>query len=743
MKKLFVFLLLALFVLPLKANEGMWFLMHIERLNYVDMQKMGLQLTPEEIYSINNHSLKDAIVQFGGGCTAEIISGKGLVLTNHHCGYGQIAELSTEENDYLTNGFWAKNHSEELKPNNLSVRFFVRMDDVSERILGLVNDEMSESEREKIINQEIAKIQKENDEGGKYTVSVRTFYSGNEYYYFVYQDYSDVRLVGTPPSSIGKFGGDTDNWEWPRHTGDFALFRVYGDKDGNPAQYSPDNVPLQVKYHLPVSIKGIKENDFSMILGYPGRTNRWMPAAGIDQNVNYAYPAWVEGSKTAMDAMKKHMDQNQQVNLDYASKYAGIANYWKNRQGMIDALKQHKTAQSKRKQEEKFVKWANSNVAGSADSFSTEEGQKQLEELGNPNTSKREQEKYGNVMEVINNYFAYTNSKSKDDNYLISALRGSYLILLPNRFNNLVKTLTSEENIPEESFNQKIIPEIENNYSKLYMPLERDVLVETLTLYVLKASNPVSSLAQAKEKEKMGGTSVKNHISSLIDSSILSSKEKFINFAKNPDEETYNNDPLVKLSQELLTEYRYKSEELQQLEEQYQKAYRNMIQGMREMNPDVVYYPDANSTLRLSYGKVRALPRGNKKNDASVNYFTTLKGTVAKYQPGDEEFDMPQKLIDLYNAKDFGPYADKAGHMPVNFLTDHDITGGNSGSPVLNGKGELIGLAFDGNIEAMAGDVIFDHELQRAINVDIRYVLFIIDKFAGAKHLVDEMTIRK
>lgn len=743
MKKLFVFLLLALFVLPLKANEGMWFLMHIERLNYVDMQKMGLQLTPEEIYSINNHSLKDAIVQFGGGCTAEIISGKGLVLTNHHCGYGQIAELSTEENDYLTNGFWAKNHSEELKPNNLSVRFFVRMDDVSERILGLVNDEMSESEREKIINQEIAKIQKENDEGGKYTVSVRTFYSGNEYYYFVYQDYSDVRLVGTPPSSIGKFGGDTDNWEWPRHTGDFALFRVYGDKDGNPAQYSPDNVPLQVKYHLPVSIKGIKENDFSMILGYPGRTNRWMPAAGIDQNVNYAYPAWVEGSKTAMDAMKKHMDQNQQVNLDYASKYAGIANYWKNRQGMIDALKQHKTAQSKRKQEEKFVKWANSNVAGSADSFSTEEGQKQLEELGNPNTSEREQEKYGNVMEVINNYYAYTNSKSKDDNYLISALRGSYLILLPNRFNNLVKTLTTEENIPEESFNQKIIPEIENNYSKLYMPLERDVLVETLTLYALKASNPVSSLAQAKEKEKMGGTSVKNHISSIIDSSILSSKEKFINFAKNPDEETYNNDPLVKLSQELLTEYRYKSEELQQLEEQYQKAYRNMIQGMREMNPDVVYYPDANSTLRLSYGKVRALPRGDKKNDASVNYFTTLKGTVAKYQPGDEEFDMPQKLIDLYNAKDFGPYADKAGHMPVNFLTDHDITGGNSGSPVLNGKGELIGLAFDGNIEAMAGDVIFDHDLQRAINVDIRYVLFIIDKFAGAKHLVDEMTIRK
>lgn len=255
----------------------MWFLMHIERLNYVDMQKMGLQLTPEEIYSVNNSSLKDAIVQFGGGCTAEIISDKGLVLTNHHCGYGAIAELSTAENDYLNNGFWAQNHEEELKPESLSVRFFVRMDDVSKRILGQVNDEMTEDEREAAINKEIAKIQKENDEGGKYTVSVKSFYNGNEFYYFVYEDYNDVRLVGTPPKSIGKFGGDTDNWEWPRHTGDFSLFRVYADQDGNPAEYSEDNVPLNPKHHLPTSIKGFKENDFAMILGYPGRTNRWMP----------------------------------------------------------------------------------------------------------------------------------------------------------------------------------------------------------------------------------------------------------------------------------------------------------------------------------------------------------------------------------------------------------------------------------------------------------------------------------
>ena len=344
MKKFVLFLVMCLAAFPVKADEGMWFLMFIERLNQRDMQKMGLQLTAEEIYSINNHSLKDAIVQFNGGCTAEMVSKEGLVLTNHHCGYDKIAELSSAENNYLKNGFWAATKKDELKPQSLSVRFFVRMDDVSKRILSKVNDNMTEAERNKAIQQEMAVIEKENNEGGKYTVSVRPFFQGNEYYYFVYQDYKDVRLVGTPQESIGKFGGDTDNWEWPRHTGDFSLFRVYADKDGNPAEYSTDNVPLVPKHYLPVSIAGYKENDFAMILGYPGRTNRWMPAAGIEQNVKYAYPAWVAGAKTGMDVMKKYMNKDESVNLSYASKYASTANYWKNRQGMIDALKQHKTS---------------------------------------------------------------------------------------------------------------------------------------------------------------------------------------------------------------------------------------------------------------------------------------------------------------------------------------------------------------------------------------------------------------
>lgn len=713
MKKLIICFLLAAFVLPVQANEGMWFLMHIERLNYRDMQKMGLQLTPEEIYSINNSSLKDAIVQFNRGCTAEIISDSGLVLTNHHCGYSQIAELSTAENDYLTNGFWAGNYGEELKPKKLSVRFFVRMDDVSKRILAQVNDKMSETEREAAINREIAKIEQENSEGGKYTVSVKSFYQGNEFYYFVYQDYNDVRLVGTPPANIGKFGGDTDNWEWPRHTGDFSLFRVYADRDGNPAEYSPDNVPLKPKYHLTTSLKGFEENDFAMILGYPGRTNRWMPAGGIQQNVDYAYPAWVEASKTSMDVMKKYMDKDQQVKLDYASSYASIANYWKNRQGMIDALKQHKTAESKQKDEKAFQKWA----------------------------SKKANKKYEDVIPVINNYYENTNKASAHDNYLGLLLR-TQMATIPYRLGNSIDYYLQQNEAKQAEVKPKLEAEINDLYEGIYMPLEKDVLAAQLKLYSTKAENVaplVARIATANNKSEAGWN---DYLNTAFENSIFQSKEKLEAFMANPDAEVLKNDPLFQLSTDLLKRYRYESEEEKQLKNDFERAYRLMVQGMREMNPDAKYYPDANSTLRLTYGKVIALPE-DKRNDAVKNYYTTLKGTIAKYQPGDDEFDMPKKLIDLYEKKDFGQYADDDGYLPVNFLTDNDITGGNSGSPVLNGKGELIGLAFDGNIEAMAGDVIFDDQLQRTINVDIRYVLFLIDKFAGASHIIDELTLAK
>ena len=694
-----------------RADEGMWFLMFIERLNHRDMQKMGLQLTTEEIYSINNSSLKDAVVQFNGGCTAELISKDGLILTNHHCGYDAIAELSTPEHDYLSNGFWAATKKDEMKPKSLYVRFFVRMDDCSKRILGKLTDSMSEADREKAIKDEIALIEKENNEGGKYVVSVRSFFQGNEFYYFVYQDYKDVRLVGTPPDDIGKFGGDTDNWEWPRHTGDFSMFRVYGDANGNPADYSTTNIPLKPKHHLSVNIKGVKEGDFAMILGYPGRTNRWLPAGGIEQNVNFAYPAWVEASKTSMDAMKKYMDKDDAVRLNYASKYAGIANYWKNRQGMIDALTKFKTSESKAINEAKFNAWAN---------------------------KKENKEKYGNVVATINDFYKATNEKSRHDNFLQIMFRGSEYARIARTLGPQLEAYAKADEAKRTEMYEDVKASVSEFFSGIHLPAENDILTDGLNLYAKKAGYKLVPSIETANKRYHGD--LKGYVTNLFALSFLTSKERVLAFLELPNVDQLSNDPLMKLSNEMLGHLNARTEELTKLQNDFGRAYRLLVDGMRQSGLSPVKYPDANSTLRLTYGKVSSLP-ADKRNDAKVNYYTTLQGTINKYKPNDEEFDLPKRLIELNDKKDFGEYADKGGYMPVNFLTNNDITGGNSGSPVLNGKGELIGLAFDGNIEAMAGDVIFDSKLQKTINVDIRYVLFIIDKYAGAKHIVDEMTI--
>ncbi len=713
MKRIYItiFAFLISFSTAIHANEGMWFLMHIERLIDRDMQKMGLQLSAEEIYSINNQSLKDAIVQFNGGCTASIISGSGLVLTNHHCGYNAIAELSTAEQNHLKNGFWAGSLQQELKPESLYVRFFVRMDDVTKRILAQVNDGMNEKEREAAINREISKIEQENNEGGKYTVSVRSFFQGNEFYYFVYEDYTDVRLVGTPPESVGKYGGDTDNWEWPRHTGDFSLFRVYGDNDGNPAEYSESNVPLKAKYHLPINIDGVEENDFAMILGYPGRTNRWMPAEGIEQNVNYAYPAWVEGSKLSMDVMKKYMDQDESINLMYASSYARIANYWKNRQGMIDALTEHKTAEAKRKTEAKFQKWAN---------------------------QKANQATYGKVIENINKYYALTNEKAKHNNYLLGMLRSSKFSILPYRLGRNLEQFVAANDAKRKEVLPRIQALIDNSYKEYHLPLEKEVLVKQLGLYASKSNYQLPELVS--EIGSKNNNDFTQYVDAIFELSIFASKARIEAFIKYPNQALLENDPLYQLSTQLLNKYRETPESLVKPENDFEASYRLLVAGLRESGLSQVEYPDANSTLRLTYGKVRALPE-DKRNDADENNYTTLKGMIAKYKPNDDEFDLPKDMLEAFKEKDYGRYANDKGQLPVNFLTDNDITGGNSGSPVINGKGELIGLAFDGNIEAMAGDVIFDTKLQRTINVDIRYVLWLIDKYSKAKHIVDELTI--
>ncbi|WP_396152347.1 S46 family peptidase [Flavobacterium sp.] len=715
MKKIILSLVAGIMLMPMsvKADEGMWFLMFIERLNHRDMQKMGLQLTPQEIYSINNHSLKDAIVQFNGGCTAELISKDGLVLTNHHCGYDAIAELSTAEKNYLKEGYWAANRKEELKPSSLFVRFFVRMDDCSKRILSVVTPGMSEAEREKAINQEIAKIEKENNEGGKYTVSVRPFFQGNEYYYFVYQDYKDVRLVGTPPESLGKFGGDTDNWEWPRHTADFSMFRIYADANGNPAEYSVNNVPLNPKHHLPVNLSGVKENDFAMILGYPGRTNRWMPAGGIEQNVKFAYPAWVEGSKTGMDNMKKYMVQSDALNLIYASKFAGVANYWKNRQGMIDALTKFGTAKSKAAQEAKFNTWANQPA---------------------------NQAKYGNVVATINKYYDMTNEKSRHDNYLQQLFRTSAFGTISRSLGRQLEMYTKADAAKRAEMAPAIEEMANEMFKELHIPAEKDILAAQLALYAKKAGYALAPTVEKLAKENNGDFT--NYVASAFDASIFTSIENIKAYLAIPNDAALTSDPLYVLSNDLTSHFGKRSDELMKAQNDFGASFRLLVEGLRESKIGTTLYPDANSTLRLTYGKVRSLP-ADKRNDAKVNNYTTLDGQVKKYKKGDLEFDLPSKVIAMNAKKDFGRYADKDGSLHVNFLTDNDITGGNSGSPVLNGKGELIGLAFDGNIEAMAGDVIFDQKLQRTINVDIRYVLWVIENFSGAKHIVDEMTLVK
>ena len=711
-KVIFSSLISLLLLLPslVRADEGMWFLMFLKRLNERDMQKQGLQLTAEEIYSINNNSLKNAIVQFNGSCTASIISPEGLVITNHHCGYGSIADLSTAQHNYLRDGYWAKTKADELPPKRLFVRFFVRMDNVTDRMLAVVNPSMSEKEREAALNQEIAKIQKENDEGGKYVVSVRSFFQGNEFYYFVYQDFKDVRLVGTPPENVGKFGGDTDNWEWPRHTGDFSVFRVYTDKDGNPAEYSPNNIPMKSQKYLNVSLKGVQEKDFAMILGYPGRTNRWVPSYWVDQQVKYGYPAWVEASKKAMDAMKKHMDADNGVRLKYASAYASLANYWKNRQGMIDALTAHKTAELKRKAEKKFAKWA---------------------------AKEANKAEYGSVLEDLSSYFAKTNQQAANQNYLLIFFRASQLA---SQVNPLVKLLSNYLNTSSDAekaqIKERVTQGLYNYYDQTYLPAEIDLFADNLKLYADKSTDIPEELN--KIKSQYNGD-FRRYAADVFARSIFTTKENLDRFFQNPSQEALDNDPLARIGKVLVDKY-YSSEN-EQLKDTYQKAFRKYVKGMRDSKVSLILYPDANSTLRLTYGSVKSLPKDKRNYDAKKNYYTTFKTMLDKYKPGDAEFDMPAKFVEMYQKGDFGRYLDKDGTMHVNFLTNNDITGGNSGSPVLNGKGELIGLAFDGNIEAMAGDVIFDKKLQRTIVVDIRYVLWCIDTYAGAKHVVDEMTI--
>ena len=712
MKRIFLLLTFMMSFVQLRADEGMWLMTMIKRLNGVDLKKQGLKLTPEEIYSVNNSSLKDAIVQFGGGCTAEMVSKEGLLFTNHHCGYGQIAALSTPEKDHLTNGFWAMKKSEELPSKGLSVRFLVRMDDVTKRINDKLNNNMSADQRKEIIDAEYKAIQNENSENGKYSVVVRDFFNGNEFYYFVYQDFKDVRLVGTPPNSLGKFGGDTDNWEWPRHTADFAVFRVYADANGNPAEYSPNNVPMKPKHALPISLKGYKPGDFAMIVGFPGRTNRYLTSFGIEQMVNKDYPAWVEASKLAMDVMKKYMDADQATKLNYASQYASVANYWKNRQGTIDAVIKNGTISGKKDLEAKFMKWA---------------------------ILPANEVMYSGVLDNIKANYAQFSNRNVERNYSSQLQRNAKYIPVAYQLGSLLKTYADQDANGKAAMKTKVTDAIDRMYNGFNTKLEGEMLNSMVNLYQQRVSKDDASATLMAADAKS--------LSNLAFASIFANKESALNFVSNPDRLKIDADPLLKLANGFYTDQKLAGDRYAKVDEAFAKNSRIFLDGLRKSQPDKVFYPDANSTMRLTTGSVDTLPVRSDRNYGGINeknnYYTEINGMVAKYKKGDEEFDLPQDFLDLVKRKDFGQYADKKGFMPVNFLSNNDITGGNSGSPILNGHGHLIGLALDGNSEALSGDIIFDPKLQKTINVDVRMVLWIIEKYGKAGHLISEMTLVK
>ncbi|HFK5585162.1 TPA: S46 family peptidase [Elizabethkingia anophelis] len=710
MKRLFLLLTFMVSFVQMRADEGMWLMMLIKRLNGVDMQKEGLHLTPEEIYSVNNSSMKDAILQFGGGCTAEIVSPKGLIFTNHHCGYGAIAAASTPEKDYLTNGFWAKNNGEEISSKGLSVRFFVRMDDATKRITSKLNNDMSADQRKAIIDAEIKAIQSENSENGKYTVVVKDFFKGNEFYYFVFQDFKDVRLVGTPPSSIGKYGGDTDNWEWPRHTGDFSVFRVYADKNGNPAEYSADNVPLKPKHHLPISLKGNKPGDFAMIVGYPGTTNRYLTSFGIEQMVSKDYPAWVEASKTAMDVMKKHMDKDDATRLAYASNYASVANYWKNRAGTIEAVYKNGTIGDKKEVEKKYQKWAEKAEYKAV---------------------------YGNVLANTDAYYKQISNRNIEKNYGAQFQRNAKYIRNSFQIGDALTSYMKQDASAQAAMKPKLEAAVKQAYEGFNTQLETEMLSQMASLYQSKVAADVASATV-----KSVNTS---ELANIAQSSIFANATSVINFLNNPSAEKLANDKLYKFAAGYIGDNKVLAEKYAKTDEGFQKDSRLFMDGLMKAMPEKKFYPDANSTIRLTYGKIETLPKRADRDYTGIkqNYYTTMEGMIKKYKKGDEEFDLPQGLLDLYKKKDYGMYKDKDGQLHVNFLSNNDITGGNSGSPIIDGYGRLIGLAFDGNSEALSGDIVFEPKLQRTINVDVRYVLWVIDKFAGAKNLISELTLVK
>ena len=694
-----------------KAHEGMWLPMLVKRLNHAEMQANGLNLTAAELYDINNASVKDAIVSLGGFCTGELISNQGLMMTNHHCGYDAIRTHSTVENDYLTDGFWAMTREEERTNPGLTAAILVRMEDVTDKVMSELTDDMTESQRAAKAKEIGNALAKEATEGTVQNAYVRSFFHNNEYYLFVFNTYKDVRLVGAPPSSVGKYGGDTDNWMWPRHTGDFSMFRIYSDADGNPSEISEDNVPLTPKHHLPVSLNGVKEGDFSMVFGFPGSTDRFLTSTGIDQAISLYNPSVVEIRAQKLAIMKEAMDADDAVRIALASNYASTANYWKYFIGQTEQLKKNRVKAKKEAIEARYLEWANADASRSD---------------------------YANALDLLNEAYASTDATVKNGVYLMEAgILGASMPLYAFRLARMLGALSSSEDL--EGDKADVIAYAENHFAEYQAEVDRNLAQALWSMWMKNTTVDQQPSIFTEVRDSMGGD-VSILVTDVYDNSIYASQEALEAWLVDMDADVLAADAGGRVSSSFLAAYFGAQSGNAEVSEKMDKGYRLFTDGLRKAMPEKTFAPDANSTLRMSWGVVGAY---DPQDAVHYDYVTTIEGVMQKEDPSNDEFVVPAKLKELYTAKDYGQYADENGDLVVNFISNNDITGGNSGSPVINGDGHLIGTAFDGNWEAMSGDIFFEDQLQRTISVDIRYTLFIIDKYAGASHLIDEMTVVK